>query len=263
MPKKKKSAQKTTEKIAEKQAVKEEQEEIVEASENEQVEQIVEDTSKPEADGVHSLSGIIIPSEEKGERPEDTKPDETVAEAVEEMEEQRTQTVEVNEEEKPINLQNIQTQLVPENLDPVRIVEAALFMSAKPLSMDALAKLLSTGAPGFVKQTVEKLAKEYEEKNSAIKIVEENNEFAMRLKNPYAQLVKDFATEAEVSHGALKILAYISQHEGIEQSTMVKQLGTTVYQYAKELSHNGFIEAKRKGRTKVLRTTKKFKDYFA
>ncbi|MBI5159159.1 SMC-Scp complex subunit ScpB [Candidatus Micrarchaeota archaeon] len=149
------------------------------------------------------------------------------------------------------------------NLDPARVVEAALFMSGKPLSIDALGKLLGTPAPGYVKGIAENLAKEYTEKNSAIVIIEENNEFVMRLKNPFAQLVKDFAQDAEVSHGALKMLAFISRNEGIQQSKMVDELGTTVYQYVKELSHNGFVEARRKGRTKVLKTTKKFKDYFS
>lgn len=148
-------------------------------------------------------------------------------------------------------------------LDPVRVVESALFMSGKPLPVDALGKLLGTPAPGYVKGVVEKLAREYAEKNSAIAVVEENNEFVMRLKNPFAQLVKDFAQDAEVSHGALKMLAFISRNEGIQQSKMVDELGTTVYPYVKELSHNGFVEARRKGRTKVLRTTKKFKDYFS
>ncbi|MEM3399659.1 MAG: SMC-Scp complex subunit ScpB [Candidatus Micrarchaeia archaeon] len=147
-------------------------------------------------------------------------------------------------------------------LPPKNLIEAALFMSSKALSIEDFSKLTGVQAPGYIKQLVTTLMGEYDARNSPIVIAEEDGKYIMRLRAPYIRRVGDFAQEAELSKGALRLLAYISQNEGISQSQVVKTLGTIVYQYKKELLDNGFITAEKKGRTQLLRTTKKFRDYF-
>ena len=84
----------------------------------------------------------------------------------------------------------------------------------------------------------------------------------MRLRVEYASKVAQLAQEGELSRGALKILSYISQNEGIEQSKVADRLGSMVYDYVRELTEKGFLDKQKKGRTSVLRTTQKFRDYF-
>ena len=84
----------------------------------------------------------------------------------------------------------------------------------------------------------------------------------MRLKGEYASKVSSLAQEAELSKGALRILAYVSQNEGIEQSKLADRLGSTVYDYVHELVDKAFLDKQKKGRTSVLKTTQKFRDYF-
>lgn len=146
-------------------------------------------------------------------------------------------------------------------LDPLKVIEAALFMSTKPVSTIELGKLVGIAAPGFVEDMVKKLAQHYDERQSAVAIVNDNG-WIMKLKPEYAYKVRDFAQEAELSPGALKVLAFVSQHEGITQSKAVDMIGTTVYQYGEELSAEGWITRDKNGRTRVLRTTKKFKEHF-
>lgn len=148
-------------------------------------------------------------------------------------------------------------------LNPKHLIEAALFMSSRTLRLEELAGLVGIGSPGHVKNIIDELVKEYAGRDGPIIIVEEGDGFVMRIRQPYAGAVAKFAKEAEISPGALKVLAYVAQREGILQSSVVKALGTTVYEYAKELVQNGFIDAKKKGRSKSLRTTKKFQDYFS
>ncbi len=143
-----------------------------------------------------------------------------------------------------------------------RIIEAALFMSSKPLSVDELGKLLGIAAAGYVKKEIGKLQKEYDENGSAIQIVNEMGNFAMRLRPEYSSAVKEFAQEGEISSHALKVLAYIHKQEGILKSSLVKKLGSTVYASVKELDQKGFVEQQRAGRSSKLNTTPKFKDYF-
>lgn len=147
-------------------------------------------------------------------------------------------------------------------LEPKRVIEAALFISSKPLSVDELGKFIGVAAPGFVEGLVKELAADYEKSGSAIKIAFEPGGWIMRLRGEYAQKVAPLAQEAEVSRGALKILAYISQNEGIEQSKVADRLGGVIYDHVRELVEKGFLTKEKRGRTSVLRTTQKFRDYF-
>ena len=143
------------------------------------------------------------------------------------------------------------------------VIEAALFMSAKPLSVPDLAKLTGIAAIGYVENEVKALASEYEQRGSAILVANEEGKYIMRLKPAYLQFVKEFTQEGELSRLALKVLAYIAKTEGILKSTLVKRIGTTVYEGVGELVEKGFVEQRRSGRSSSLRTTPKFKEYFS
>jgi segregation and condensation protein B len=150
-----------------------------------------------------------------------------------------------------------------EQNDPKRIIEAALFMSSKAINSAELARIAGIGAVGFVKGQVDLLRKEYEERGSAIRIYEEREGFIMRLLPEYEQLVGQLAKEADLGRPALKVLAVVSKNEGIEQSSLVKMVGSTTYEGVHELEDKGFVNTQKRGRTKVLRTSKKFRDYFS
>jgi segregation and condensation protein B len=150
-----------------------------------------------------------------------------------------------------------------ENTDPKRIIEAALFMSSKALSAKDLAKVAGIGAVGFVKGQIEALQKEYEERGSAIRVYGEPEGYIMRVAPEYELIVGQLAKEADVSRAALKALAVISKNEGIEQSKLVKMVGSSTYDGVHELEAKGFINSHKKGRTKILKTSKKFKEYFS
>ncbi len=147
--------------------------------------------------------------------------------------------------------------------EPKRIIEAALFMSSKALGSQELARISGIGAIGFVKGQLDDLKKEYVERGSAIRIYEEPEGYIMRLLPEYEQVVGTLAKEADVGRTALKVLAVISKNEGIEQSKLVKMIGSTTYDGVHELEAKGFVVSHRKGRTKVLKTSKKFKEYFS
>ncbi|MCX6777765.1 MAG: SMC-Scp complex subunit ScpB [Candidatus Micrarchaeota archaeon] len=146
--------------------------------------------------------------------------------------------------------------------EPKRIIEAALFMSSKALSIRELASVSGIAAPGFVTGLVEQLIKEYEERGSALGIFNESGSYIMRVRPEYSERVASFAKEAEISKMALKVLAMVAKRKHVEQSKLVKMMGSTVYDGVKELQAKGFLSAEKTGRTKMLRPTRKFKEYF-
>lgn len=143
-----------------------------------------------------------------------------------------------------------------------RYVEAALFISSRALSLDELKRLTGIGAVGYIKKMINELQEEYSERGSAIDVIEINGKYEMRVKNDYVDRVKEFAQDTEISKAALRTLAYVSKHDGILKSDVVKRIGTQVYQDVKELVDVGFIKQKKSGRSSKLILTEKFNRYF-
>jgi len=145
--------------------------------------------------------------------------------------------------------------------EPMRVIEAALFMSPDPISIGDLASLA-----GLEEKTaaamLDRLRKQYEERQSGLIIFEDNGRFGMRPHPDIEPIVSRLAADVDISRGALRALALISKKEPLKQSTLVKALGTRVYEYVPELVEKGFVDAAKSGTTRILRTTEKFKQYF-
>ncbi len=144
-----------------------------------------------------------------------------------------------------------------------RLIEAALFISGRAMSIDEMKTLTGIGAVGYLKNTLSELQKEYNDRKSAIEIIEAGNKYEMRVRNECVSRVKSFAQDTQISKPALRTLAYISKHDGLLKSTLVKKIGTQAYQDVKELVQSDFVKAQKHGRTSKLFLTEKFKKYFA
>ncbi|MDD5022871.1 MAG: SMC-Scp complex subunit ScpB [Candidatus ainarchaeum sp.] len=150
-----------------------------------------------------------------------------------------------------------------ENADKKRIIEAVLFISSKELSLEEIGKIIEVKNPEKAKKIVEELIKEYQNFNNSIEIVENNNKYVMRVKNQYIENIKEFSQDMEISKGALRVLSYVHMNKGeVLKSYVAKRLGSWIYPYVQELIDNGFLAAKKAGRTKKLITTEKFRKYF-
>lgn len=143
-----------------------------------------------------------------------------------------------------------------------KIIEAALFVSAKALSTEELAQVLGIGSVGSVNNIMNELMNDYEKRDSSLGIFKIGDKYIMSVKEPFANKVGTLAGSPDLTRGALRILAYISKNEPVIQSSVVKSFGSATYEYLKELNEKEFITAKKTGRTKKLETTDKFKEYF-
>jgi len=149
-----------------------------------------------------------------------------------------------------------------DNTEAEHTIEAALFMSSKPLAVPELGKLIGVAAPGFVSQRLDALRAKYDAAGSAIEIAFEEGKYYMRVRQEYVGAVKEFAQAAEISKHALRTLAYIAKSEGITKRQLFLKLGSSIYSDIQELVEKGFVTQKRSGRTKSVSTTPKFKSYF-
>ena len=143
------------------------------------------------------------------------------------------------------------------------IVEAALFAAGKPVKVDELAGLLGTRSMEYVEKLVEYLTLEYEERGSSIEVVRVlDDSFAMQLKSDIYDRVQDYSPRSELSPAVLKTLALVAYKQPVKQSEIANIIGTQVYEYVRKLVDRKFIYAYASGRTKILKTTKEFAQYF-
>lgn len=147
-------------------------------------------------------------------------------------------------------------------MEPRRLIEAALFMSGRELSISELKKLTGIASAGHVKTMVQELSEEYKKNGSALEIFEANDAYLMRVREEYLATTRQFAQESEISRSALRTLSYIARHNGILKSEVVRRIGPIIYDDVKELVGRGFIFQRRFGRSSRLFLTDKFRAYF-
>lgn len=141
------------------------------------------------------------------------------------------------------------------------LIEAALFIAGRPVSFTELAELSATSRED-VKKLVDALSSEYSSRGSAVQVVVGQAKATMQLDPLLEDAVMMLAPAMEMSQAMLKTLAVIAHDEPVKQSDLVKSRGTRTYYYIKKLLDLELVSARKKGRTKLLSTTAKFKDYF-
>ncbi|MCK4884067.1 MAG: SMC-Scp complex subunit ScpB, partial [Candidatus Diapherotrites archaeon] len=109
------------------------------------------------------------------------------------------------------------------------------------------------------------LKKDYFSNNTALKVSQdENGKYQLKVKDEYLEKVAFFAAEKDLKKRELETLAYIAYHEPVNQSTIIQKVRSSSYDYIKTLKTHGFIskEIIDGERSPILKTTKKFRDYF-
>ena len=147
-------------------------------------------------------------------------------------------------------------------LEKEHILEAALFMSPKAMTIDELKAVGNIETRMETKTLMRELMSYYGNKKSALEIVDLPVGYQMRVKDKYEEDVAHLATDSTFSKGVMKTLALIAYKQPIEQALVVKYRNNKAYDHLKILFENGFIKKEPKGRTYTLTTTTKFIEYF-
>jgi segregation and condensation protein B len=143
------------------------------------------------------------------------------------------------------------------------LVEAALYVTGKPLDLKTLSAVVSLRSEEKVKELGRALREKYGSDTSALEVLElSDGRFVMQLKPQYVSDVKRLATRQLLTPGPMKTLSFIAYRQPITQSYVAKVRGNLAYSHVKQLREIGLIAEERVGRTKVLRTTPNFADYF-
>lgn len=140
------------------------------------------------------------------------------------------------------------------------LIEAALFMSPKPMQMEELMRVTGIGSLGYLKETLKCLQKDYVEKG--LEIIENPEGWHMKVRKEFLSRVAGLTPHSDLSEGCKKALAFVVYKEPLKQSELIKMQGSKAYAYVKDLERRGLIRSEKLGHTKLLKVTSEFESYF-
>lgn len=140
------------------------------------------------------------------------------------------------------------------------MLEAILFTTSKPLAMEELHKIMR-GRRDEIEKMLLALKERYASESSGVSLSDIGG-YKLVVKNEYLDRVSNLTPHADLSRGLLRVLSIIAYHEPIPQSEIVKVIGNRTYEYVKELETRGLVKSEKKSRTKIIRTTPHFEEYF-
>ncbi|VVB51334.1 Segregation and condensation protein B [uncultured archaeon] len=149
----------------------------------------------------------------------------------------------------------------PTNPNAKATLEAALFSSAEPITLKEIADLAQLTKPQAVR-LLEELKLEYITRQSGIEIISNEDAYSMRVRSDLDGKVSHLITETDMPQAMLKVLAIIAVEEPMIQSALVKLRGNRTYTYLDRLEEMELILRRKKGKTKEIYTTPKFRQYF-
>jgi len=143
------------------------------------------------------------------------------------------------------------------------LLEAALYVAGRPLDLKTLASVIKTRSKRKAERLARTLVEEYNNRGGCLEILElEDQRFVMQLKAEYSPDVRRLSLRPLLSVGPLKTLSYIAYRQPVPQAQVIDVRGHHAYDHLKQLEDLGLISREREGRTKVVRTTSFFADYF-
>ncbi len=148
-------------------------------------------------------------------------------------------------------------------------MEAILFVSDKPVTLDQFKEVLETVNAAFIKQTISNLQKEYEQRNRGMVIVEIAGGYQMLSSMHYAMAIRRFYKtkhKEKLSQPALETLAIIAYKQPVTRLDIELIRGVNSDGVSEHLLSKGLIDiVGRKevpGRPFLYGTTKRFLEYF-
>lgn len=146
-------------------------------------------------------------------------------------------------------------------MDKKGLIEAALFASSSPISIQTLCRITNL-SEWEVRKIVDEIRNEFESLKRGVEIVETPEGFELRIKPEYREKVKELTPFTDLGEGCLRTLSIIILKQPITQAQIVKWQGNKVYGYIRELEDKGLIKSKKSKRTKIVYTTENLERYF-
>lgn len=140
-------------------------------------------------------------------------------------------------------------------------VEAIIFSSGKYVSVEEIARLCRRDL-NEINKVLEELKKEYDARDSAVSLMNEEDKWKLTVKEKYIPTVRKIVAETELTKAVMQTLAYIAYKAPILQSDVVSVRSNKAYSHIADIESKGFITKTKHGHSFLINLTQKFYDYF-
>jgi segregation and condensation protein B len=141
-------------------------------------------------------------------------------------------------------------------------VESILFATGRFCELDELIKFVLVKDKRELRKILHEIQEEYDKRNSPIRIIEQDDEFKMVIRDQYLEIIRNVLSNMEISKAVLETLAIIAWKKTILQADVIKIRGNSAYEHIRELEDMDFITSIKEGVSRKLTLTQKFYDYF-
>jgi segregation and condensation protein B len=144
-----------------------------------------------------------------------------------------------------------------------QLCEAALYVSGRPLDLKTIGSVIGARSEDKIRGIALAVSERYKTTNSPVQVVElPDGRFVMQLKAEFAKHVRKLANRPLLTPGPLRTLSFIALKQPVTQAYVVRVRGKLAYTHVKQLKDMDLIVDEKIGRTRMLRTTSTFADYF-
>ncbi|MBI2663973.1 SMC-Scp complex subunit ScpB [Candidatus Woesearchaeota archaeon] len=140
-------------------------------------------------------------------------------------------------------------------------IEAILFSSGRKMNIEELAKLSRSDSVAVLRE-LQALKGEYGSKDSSLLLLDEGSGWKLTVREQYANVVRRIVAETELTRSVMETLAVIAWKAPVMQSDIIKIRTNKAYDHLAELETSGFISRAKHGRTKLVKLTDRFFNYF-
>lgn len=138
-----------------------------------------------------------------------------------------------------------------------------MYVSGRPLDLKTIGSIIGARSEEKIKTIARRIADRYGNSESPIQVLElPDGRFVMQLKPDIAKHVRRLSNRPLLTPGPLRTLSFIALRQPINQAHVIRVRGKLAYQHVKQLKEMDLISYEKFGRSRLLRTTMTFADYF-
>ena len=115
---------------------------------------------------------------------------------------------------------------------------------------------------GYLKELLEGLKKDYETRDGSLEIISQGEKWKINIRKEYLHLTENLLTDAELDRPTQETLAVIAYKNPAQQHEIIKIRGNKAYDHIGILKELDFVTSEPSGRSRLLKLTQKFYDYF-
>ena len=143
------------------------------------------------------------------------------------------------------------------------LLEAALYVAGRPLDLQTLGSVIRIRSKKKIQDFSRTLTQKYLNRGGPLELIElDDGRFVLQLKPKYVQSVRRLSMRPLLSQSPLKTLSFIAYKQPVTQAHIVAVRGSQSYVHIKELRNLRLIKTEKLGKTKIIKTTDVFADYF-